>query len=280
MARFKPLEHISSWRRIANFMWRDHTSPQILGFDDVDMTEIERLLPVLREETGQKVTSTHFSVKAMGTVIANNPDLNVLLVRGVPMRRTTVDIFVQVAIKGGGAGESAGSADLSGIKIKNVDQKSVVDIARELDERANKVREGQDKDIENTKRLLDSVPKPILGAMMKGMTRAMFDGEMDLGRLGVKFDPFGCAMITNCASFGVHAGFAPLVPMARTPIIFLLGRTDPKPMVVDGEITIRPMCRNCGTFDHRLLDGYQIGLICSEYKVLMEDPLGSGLAIR
>lgn len=276
MGRFKPLEHISSWRRIAGAMWSQHNSPQVLGFDDVEMSEVNRLAPLLREQTGVKVTATHFAVKVMGTVIANNPDLNVLMIRGQPMRRTTVDIFVQVAIKSEG---SAGGADLSGIKIKNVDQKSVVDIAREIAERANRVRTGNDKDLESTKRVLDAVPKPMLGSMLTNLSRLTFDAGMDLTGMGVKPDPFGSAMITNCAGFGVHAGFAPLIPISRTPIIFLLGRTDPKPVVRDNEIVIRPVCRHAGTFDHRLLDGYQIGLICSEYKVLMEDPEGQGLAL-
>ena len=278
MSRFKPLEHISSWRRLAGFMWGEHTSPQVLGFDDVDMTEVQRLQKTLTEESGIKITATHFAVKVMGTVIDLHPDLNVLLVRGRPMRRTTVDIFVQVAIQ---SEKGAGGADLSGIKIKGVDKKSVVDIAREIQERSTRVRLGQDKDIESTKKLLNALPKPMIGAMMKGINRAMFDGEVDFGRIGVKFDPFGSAMITNCASFGVHAGFAPLIPMARTPLIFLLGRTDPKPVVInDEDIVVRPICRHAGTFDHRLLDGYQIGLICSEYKRLMEDPEGEGLQLR
>jgi pyruvate dehydrogenase E2 component (dihydrolipoamide acetyltransferase) len=274
MSRFVPLEHISSWRRLANFMWGEHTSPQVLGFDDVNMTEVQRLAPLLSEASGVKVTATHFAVKTMGTVIDRYPDLNVLMVRGQPMRRKTVDIFVQVAIQSSGVG----GADLSGIKVKDVNKKSVVEIAREISERSTRVRKGQDKNIESTKRLMDAVPRPILGALLKGVNKAMFDAEVDLGRLGVKFDPFGSAMITNCASFGVHAGFAPLIPLARTPLIFLLGRTDPKPVVENGtDVVVRPVCRHAGTFDHRLLDGYQIGLICSEYKKLMEDPEGGGM---
>jgi pyruvate/2-oxoglutarate dehydrogenase complex dihydrolipoamide acyltransferase (E2) component len=60
--------------------------------------------------------------------------------------------------------------------------------------------------------------------------------------------------------------------MSHTPVIFLIGRTDDKPVVRDGEIVVRPICRSTGTFDHRLLDGYQIGVICAEFKRYMEDP--------
>ncbi len=269
MSRFQSLERISSWRSIAGALWGNANSPQILGFDDIDFTEIQRLSKQYKEEFGINVTATHFAVRAVAECFKRYPDLNVLRVRGQPMRRKTVDVFVQVAVK---SETNIGNADLSGVKIKNADQKTVVEIAQEIRDRANKVRKGKDKDIEATKKMLNTVPGFVLGKLMKIIDFANFDLEMDLSSIGVKADPFGSAMITNCSSFGVHAGFAPLVPLSRTPLIFLIGRTDDKPVVRDGEITIRPICRSTGTFDHRLLDGYQIGVICSDFKVCMEDP--------
>jgi pyruvate/2-oxoglutarate dehydrogenase complex dihydrolipoamide acyltransferase (E2) component len=270
MSRFEPLERISSWRRIAGAMWGEARSPQVLGFDDMDFTEINRLCVALRAETGVNITPTHFAVRATAETLRRHPELNVLMVRGKPMRRKDISVFVQVAVKG--EGKNVGNADLSGIKIKDADQKTVVQIAQELAERAGRVRKGEDKDIESTKNLLNTIPGSVLGVLMRVIDTAMFDLEMDLSAIGVKPDPFGSAMITNCANFGVHAGFAPLVPMSRTPFLFLLGRTDDKPVVRDGQIVIRPMCRSTATFDHRLLDGYQIGVICNEFKVCMEDP--------
>lgn len=268
MARFEELDRISSWRRIATAMWPEARSPQILGFDDMDFTIMHEVIEELREETGEKVSVTHVAVKAIGQIMAENPQLNALVIRGKPRKRTTVDVFVQVAIKG----TDAGGADLSGVKVRDVDKKTIVDIAAELNGRALKVRKGKDADIEKTKRMLDVMPGFVLGGMMKVLDRLMFDVGLNTTALGVKPDPFGCAMVTNCSSFGVHAGFAPLVPMSRTPIIFLIGRTDPKPIVHDGEIKIRPVCRSTGTFDHRVLDGYQIGLICTLFKKYMENP--------
>lgn len=267
-SRFGDLERISSWRRIAGAMWTEANSPQVLGFDDIDFLETNRFCKEMREERGVNVTPTHVAVKAVAQIMADHPDLNVLMVRGKPHRRTTVDIFVQVAITGG----NVGGADLSGIKIKDADKKSIPQIAQELADRAGKVRTGKDKDIESTKRLFDAVPGAVVRRLLKVIDWAIFDAEIDLSGLGVKPDPFGCAMITNCSSFGVHAGFAPLVPMSHTPVIFLIGRTDDKPVVRDGEIVVRPICRSTGTFDHRLLDGYQIGVICAEFKKYMEDP--------
>jgi pyruvate dehydrogenase E2 component (dihydrolipoamide acetyltransferase) len=40
-----------------------------------------------------------------------------------------------------------------------------------------------------------------------------------------------------------------------------MGKIKEKPVVVDGEITIRPMLPLSGTFDHRIVEGDKIGLL-------------------
>jgi pyruvate/2-oxoglutarate dehydrogenase complex dihydrolipoamide acyltransferase (E2) component len=269
MPRFLPLERISSWRRISPAIWDEHLSPQVLGFDEIDTSALADAIRQVREQTGEHVTVTHFVVKALGDVMARHPDLNVVLVRGVPMRRQTVDVFVQVAVpKQGGAG----AADLSGVKVCNVDTKTVADIARELRERATRVREGRDMQIERTKKSVNRMPRFLLRFFTRLLANTSFDLGLNWSAIGVEPDPFGCAMVTSCGGFGIHTGFAPLVPVARTPVIFLLGRTEDRPVVRDGQIVVRPMMQVGGTFDHRLLDGFQIGVICREFKEAIEAP--------
>lgn len=269
MSAFHPLERVSSWRRLSTAMWDEHVSPQVLGFDDIDMTELNALLAELREASPERLTVTHFVIKAIGTVMARHPDLNVLLIRGRPMRRSSVDVFVQVAIpKTGGAG----AADLSGVQVKEVDTKSVFEIARELRERAERVRGGDDKQMEKAKRSMDRVPRFLLRRLLSTLSNLTFDWGFDLRSIGVERDAFGCAMVTNCAGFGVNTAFAPLVPAARTPVIFLLGRTEDRAVVRSGQVVARPIMRVGGTFDHRLLDGFQIGVISREFISLLENP--------
>ncbi len=267
MAFFEPLEKISSWRRISTAMWGEHNSPQVLGFDDVDVTNATALIEECREKLGVRVTITHIVIATVAKILNEYPDFNALLVRGKPVRRKNVDVFVQVSVKGA----QKGDADLSGVKVKKADELSIIDIATYLNNRADRVRKGKDKEIEETKRLMDSMPAGALKFMLNALTRLTFDMELDLSKLGVKPDPFGSAMVTNVGGFGVSVGFAPLIPAARTPIIFLLGRVEDKVVAMDGEAVIRKMIRMSGTFDHRLLDGYQIGLICSRLKQLIEE---------
>lgn len=236
------------------------------------MTALNERVARDREATGERLTITHYVVKAVADVMAAHPDLNVTLIRGKPVRRTAVDVFVQVALPK--QGEGAGGADLSGVRVADADRKSVVEIARDLGARAHRVRVGEDQQMEKAKKTLDQVPHAVLKRMVHTLSNLSFDWGFDLTRMGVEPDPFGCAMVTNCSGFGVNTGFAPLVPIARTPVIFLLGRTEDRAVVVDGEVVVRPVMRVGGTFDHRLLDGYQIGVICTEFKRRLENPDG------
>ena len=268
MPGFEQLKKMSSWRRIAGGVWKPHTSPQVLGSDEIDTLITQQFIEDARSKTDERITITHVCVKIVAEIIRRNPELNAIMVRGRPMKRPNVDIFVQVAVpaRSGGRG-----ADLSGVKITNADQKSIVEIAKEVNGRADRVRKGKDKEIEQTKRTLDMIPMPLLGKMLDALAFLTFDLELDLSRFGVKSDPFGSACITNCASFGVNIGYAPLVPFSRTPMLFLIGETRDRPAVVDGEIAIRPVMINTATFDHRLYDGYQVGKVVKDYVGLFQD---------
>ena len=249
-------------------MWDDHTSPAVLGFDDIDMGPMLSVIADLREHTHEHITVTHIVVKAVAEVLGRHPSLNVLLIRGKPMRRETADVFVQVAIPKSQAGE----ADLSGIKIAAANTKSVTEIAKELSSRASRVREGGDEDLEQAKRMLNTLPARVVKHAMKWLSDLSFDYGVDVSSLGIKTDPFGSAMVTNVGGFGVYTGFAPLVPFSRTPIVILLGRTEDKPVARDGEVVIRPIMRMAATFDHRLYDGYQIGVLSREIRELLHHP--------
>ncbi|HDN58971.1 MAG TPA: hypothetical protein ENF20_03350, partial [Candidatus Marinimicrobia bacterium] len=45
----------------------------------------------------------------------------------------------------------------------------------------------------------------------------------------------------------------------RVPAVIMIGKIQDKPWVVNGEIKIRSILPFGGTFDHRIVDGAQIG---------------------
>jgi len=264
---YRRLEKVSSWRRLAVGMWGNPSNPTAQGAREVDLSKTIPFMERVTKETGHKITVTHMFVAAMGRVLAEYPEYNVILRRNVPYQRDTCDVFVQVAIKG-----ADGRADLSGIKINNADKLTVEEIAGKIAERAAKVRAGRDKDIEKAKGGVARIPPMVLRPTIQALTSLSYDWNLDLSFLGIKKDPFGAAMITNVGGFGIPHALVPLLPTSRIGILFCLGMIHDRPHVIDGKVEVRPTLILTGSLDHRVLDGYQIGNITVMLDKIVSNP--------
>lgn len=264
-AGFRKQVDLKSWRKIAVHTWHDVGDPSVYGILEVDVSKTLPWIDKQREQTGLKVTITHLVGRAMALAIAERPEVNAIIRRGRHIYlRDTIDIFFQVAFEGG--------ENLSGAKISEVDKKSVVDIARELADRAERIRKKTDIVLQQTHGMMDKIPGMLRGPMLRTASYLTYDLGLDLRSLGLPYDQFGSAMITNVGAFGLQQGFAPLVPFARTPILATIGAVYDKPVAIGGKVEIRPMLPIGGTFDHRLLDGYQAGRITQRFREVIEDP--------
>src|SRR2546428_5036424 len=248
---FKPLHPLRGWRRVATQAWRPPQDPSVYAHLDIPMRSALAYVERLREETGVRVTVTHLVARGVALALRQYPQLNGIVARGRIMLRDTVDIFLQVAIEGG--------TELSGIKIARADEKSVLEIAREMEARVERLRARRDRQVERTKSLLDRIPLPLLGPVMRSIAYLVYDLDLDLTRLGVVKDEFGSAMVTNVGMFGLAQAYAPLVPFSRTPLVVLVGEVQEKPVAEAGRVVVRPMMTLGVTFDHRFMDGWHGG---------------------
>ncbi|MBK8646171.1 MAG: 2-oxoglutarate dehydrogenase complex dihydrolipoyllysine-residue succinyltransferase [Gemmatimonadetes bacterium] len=80
----------------------------------------------------------------------------------------------------------------------------------------------------------------------------------------------GTFTITNGGVFGSLIS----TPIINFPQVGILGlhKTQDRPMVVNGEIVVRPMMYVALSYDHRIIDGQQAVLFLVKVKELMEDP--------
>ncbi len=129
---FKPLQPLRGWRRVATQAWRPPEDPSVYAHLDIPMRSALAYVERLREETGVRITVTHLVARGVALALRQYPQLNGIVARGRIMLRDTVDIFLQVAIEGG--------TELSGIKIARADEKSVLEIAREMEVRVERLR--------------------------------------------------------------------------------------------------------------------------------------------
>lgn len=263
MRRFRPVERVSSWRRMALHAWGPPTDPSVHGLLDIDATEALAFVKALRARSGERVTLTHLVGHAVARAIREQPDVNAIVRFGRLWQRETIDVFFQVAFEGGG--------NLAGHKVERADEKTVADIARELGEGAAKVRSGDAENVRTTRRITRT-PAALVGAAIRAASFVTYDLGVDLSRFGVPYDAFGSAMVTNVGSFGLTTGLPPLLPLSRCPLLVLVGEVQDRPVARDGAVVVRPILPIGVTFDHRLLDGYHAGVLAKTFRAVLERP--------
>lgn len=249
-------------------MWKRPSDPTIYGFETVDIDDLVDYLEEISAASGKKITMTAYLAKCCADVIAQYPVLNAIIIGNRVLQRENVDVFCQVAV----ANKDGGSADLSGVKLGNAEELGLVEIAERLHYRAAKVRKGQDEEIEKTKSMIDKVPPLVLPTVMELFDFLTYVVPFDLGKLGIRDDPFGSIMVTNCAPFDIKLGFAPLVPSARTPMVILPGVVGEYVFVEDGKPVVKRGVQISMTFDHRCFDGLQIGIFVREFRARLNRP--------
>lgn len=254
----------TGWRKVASAVWGSPNDPQIYGDIEVDAEALLGFIQDVREKTETHVTVTHVVGKAVANALGEHPELNTYLSRGRFVPHESVDIFFVVAVAGG--------RDLSGVKVRGADRKSVAEIAAELSDRAARIRTGDDVEFGRSKRLLDAVPIPMLRLGLRVADRLVGDYNVDLDRYGLPREAFGSAMVTSVGMFGVQRAFGPLSPYYRIPLLALVGEVTPKPVVVDGEIVARPILNISATMDHRYLDGSHAARLAKSVRGYLEAP--------
>ena len=74
------------------------------------------------------------------------------------------------------------------------------------------------------------------------------------------------------AGIGLNTGMTALMPAAKVPCVVVLGKIEEKPVVRRGEIVVRTILPLTGTFDHRIVDGMQIGKLARGLKRAFRKP--------
>jgi pyruvate/2-oxoglutarate dehydrogenase complex dihydrolipoamide acyltransferase (E2) component len=263
--QFTPLEGASAFRRMAAAMWRAPSDPSIYGTMELDATGVLAFLDEQRRHADVKLTITHVVARAVALALRDQPELNAKVrFWGRLERRTRVDVFVTVATEG--------ARDLSGVRIDGADDKPLVVLARELAERAGAIRRGKDDSYQRSKRRLRQLPWWLTRPATWVTDVLVNELHVDLPAQGMPADPFGSAIVTSVGMFGIDAAFAPFVPLARCPMLFLVPEVRPRPWAVGDRIEVRPVLRLCATFDHRLIDGAAAGRFAARLGVLFAAP--------
>ena len=259
--------HESSWRRLAVGSWGQASDPTIYGMIDLDARAMLARIEAERAR-GLPLTVTQLVGRGVAEAISRCPEVNVLLRRRRVWRRASVDVFMQVALPA--ADGDRAKAELSGVKVSSADQLDLPSFVGDVREQLEATRERREAALDRTRASVARIPRPLLSGVLRLSRWLSYDLNLDLSALGVAADPFGSVAITSVGMLGIETALAPLYPIGGPPIVITVGAITPRPVAVDGEVLVRPVLRLGGTFDHRLLDGYQIAGLATQLRAVLE----------
>jgi pyruvate dehydrogenase E2 component (dihydrolipoamide acetyltransferase) len=246
------------WRVTAAAIYTTPTDSRVYGTLDIDVTEAKRFLDEKRG-SGVKITMTHLATVVLARAVAFDvPEMNCFIRRGRIVGRQRIDVTVPVAI-GGGEGVAA-------ILLKDAHARTVTSIAEEIKAGAEDNRAGKESKTVKNKYLLNRVPWPLRRPVFRFLKWITVDMGVHIKALGLSADSFGSFVVSDIGSFGLNTGMTSLMPVAKVPAVIVLGKVEEKPVVRKGEIEIRTILPLTGTFDHRIVDGLQIGKLARGIK--------------
>lgn len=260
----KPLK-LSAWRKIAIGSWPKIGDPSVYGMIEFDVEPALAYIEKLKSENQVRITLTHFIAAAVGKTIGKNPQINCILRWGRLYPRETVDLFFQVA-------SDTKGEDLSGTLIRNADQKSVVEIAREMEAKVTEIRVKKDPGYRKMKNLFSIVPGILAGPILGFSRFLMYGLNLWSPLLGAPRDSFGSCMITNIGSLGLDIAWAPLVPYSHVPFLIAVSAVREEPVVKDGKVTVGKRLTFGVTVDHRVIDGVHASYMARTVREIFENP--------
>ena len=246
------------WRVTSAAIYTTPTDSRVYGTLDIDVTEAKRFLDRRREE-GIKLTMVHLTTAVLARAIGFDvPDMNCFIRRGAVVGRKHMDVMVPVQV--------GGDAGVTPAIIRNAHARKVTDIAEDIRAKAARSRGGSEIKAAKNKYVLNRIPWPLRRPVFLLLKWITVDMGIEIKALGLSAHSFGSFVVSDIGSFGLNTGMTALMPAAKVPCVVVLGKIEEKPVVRNGEIVIRTILPLTGTFDHRVVDGMQIGKLARSIK--------------
>jgi len=249
-------------RKIAVATWRAPREGRLHARLVFDATAVQDYCERRRAESGVMVTPGVVVGMAFHRGVLTVPEFHNRVVFGRITPFTSYDVAFAVDI---GEGD-----DLAPTKVRCVDTKTVVEVARELQDGAARLRARADADYETASGIAGAVPwwalRPVLSAA------SVLNGGIGVRAFGQPAHPLGSMFVTNIGSFGLDEGYVAPVPLARVPLYVCVGAVSDAPAAVDGQIVVRPQVVVTATADHRLVDGAHAAKLARFVRLALADP--------
>lgn len=264
-----PKRDLSSFRKIAIGTWQTAKDPSVYGSMEVPMDEALAYIEAFRAQHGRRLTVTHLVGKVVAVMLEEMPDANAILRFNRIYLRQDIGIFFQVVMED----PETGQIDLSGVTIREANEKSLLDFVDVFEKAAAKVRAGKDEEKEQTRQTFKGLPGWLVGWVLDLVGLLSYTFNLDMRWAGLPKDAFGSVMVTNIGSLGLKTAYVPLVPYSRVPLLIAMGAVEKKAVVgEDDTVKVAKVMGLHATFDHRILDGAHAAHMSKTVQKYFADP--------
>ena len=263
----------SVWRKIAMATWRPRTDPTISATMDIEAPALLEYVDRVRVATDQHVTPVDLVGRAAGKVFEALPGLNGRVVFGSFLPSPTIDCFFVVSLRTDPvSGVEAARTDLSGAVVRRVNEKPPWVIAKELADRADRIRHDRDPQFKQTKALVKGLPPLLLRPVMEGIGFITESLQLPLPLIGMEARPYGSVLVSNVGTYGLDSASAPVPTFCHVPVTILVGAVTDKVLARNGRPVVRPVLPLTINLDHRFVDGYQAATMARIFREYLADP--------
>lgn len=239
-------QNISGRKKIMLATWTDPSEGVISVKVPVRTEKCEKLISECSPEN--RVTMTHFALKAVGELLYNGPDINGKLVFGKFVPYKTCDASCLVDIDGG--------KDLAMILIRDIANKSVEEIAAFIREKGKKIKQGKgDSDHKKRTGIVPLLPAFLVSTMIKVVSFLNSKLGLTFAPLGIKKDQFGAVCVTSVGMLNFDDATAPFSGFMNCVSFLTVNSVQDAPVVEEGKV-VAGRVMNCNfVVDHRYIDG-------------------------
>ncbi|HYO03205.1 MAG TPA: 2-oxo acid dehydrogenase subunit E2 [Mycobacterium sp.] len=263
----------SVWRKIAMATWRPRTDPTISATMDIEAAALLKYVDQVRVATDQHVTPVDLVGRAAGKVFEALPGLNGRVVFGSFLPSPTIDCFFVVSLRTDPvSGIEAARTDLSGAVVRRVNEKPPWVIAKELADRADRIRHDRDPQFKQTKALVKGLPPLLLRPVMEGIGFITESLQLPIPLIGLEARPYGSVLVSNVGTYGLDSASAPVPTFCHVPVTILVGAVTDKVLARNGRPVVRPVLPLTINLDHRFVDGYQAATMARIFREYLADP--------
>jgi pyruvate/2-oxoglutarate dehydrogenase complex dihydrolipoamide acyltransferase (E2) component len=262
----KKIKDLPLHRKLQLNFFDDPTYGLLLNECEIDMTETLAWVKEMRAIPGlPRITVFHAALKAVAIAMEAVPPFNIVRQGRTLKRPDAISITFPIRIEHKVWGRQ------TDVRITDLEKKSVADIAREVEQLAASVK-SEESDLEASAKKYARLPSPILFVLFKLMG-ALYALGVSPKTLGVSDDLLSPVLVTNAGSFGLKHGYAPMFPLGLHTSLVSMGVIEKKPVVNEkGEIVVRPMMRVAGTYDHKIVDFYEVHVFHEKIQEVLQAP--------